>query len=303
MKLLIPLFLSLISWLPGSTPEKPQKHGGHSGIFSPEDRPAHLVGYSAITLKRGFILSEAFVNGQKGIFIIDTGAPYLVLNSNQIISDTSTPIQEGASNTTAIRETAVKHFQWAGIERKNIEALSLDISHLEDVLRLPIAGLIGFNVIKNHELVIDYELSLVQLFKSKKSNHLDAIEIPFSLDEHLPVIEATIGDNKLKLGLDTGSEVNLLDENWSTENNLLFHESGHHEVRGLDKKIKKARVATINITTIAGQDIDAMNYLLTPLSRKCQKFNIKIDGLLGHPFFRKGKFAINYKKEKTLFLS
>jgi hypothetical protein len=54
-----------------------------------------------------------------------------------------------------------------------------------------------------HELVIDYDQSFVILFKSKRAIEANAIEIPFTLDEHLPVIEITIGNQKLKMGLYT----------------------------------------------------------------------------------------------------
>jgi hypothetical protein len=69
----------------------------------------------------------------------------------------------------------------------------------------------------------------------------------------------------------------------------------------LDQQVKKVAPAIITSTQVGGIDFENMKYLYTLLSKKCAGFDIKIDGLLGAPFFRKGKFSINYYKKKLYF--
>ncbi len=320
MKFLLPLIILLIGLLPISSTANVDRVLPVEETKIYTAHPSLLIGYTAISIKRGFILSEAFLNGQKGIFIIDTGAPQLVLNANKISGD---PIQNNASGISAsidVGSINVENFAWSGINQKGIEALVISLDHLEEVLNLPIMGLIGYDVLKNHELLIDYDNAIAQVFKTdrialhkplsipkvfgkeKAYSENGVIEIPFTLQDHLPVIEAQIGNRKLKLGLDTGSESNLIDEAFAkyfdkTEMKIL----SEMEIRGLDKEIHKTKSIELEETHVNGKDFGPMPYLLYPLQEKCAAFDIKIDGLLGAPFFQKGKFSIDYKKKKIYF--
>ncbi|MEL6923344.1 MAG: pepsin/retropepsin-like aspartic protease family protein, partial [Bacteroidota bacterium] len=265
--------------------------------------PEHLLGYTAIEVRRGFILSEAFVDGQKGIFIIDTGAPQLVLNTSTHAA-THSKNAAGIAANMEIGSTTVKSFDWSGLHLKTPEVLLVDLSHLEATLQLPIMGLIGYDVLKDHELLIDYENSIAQLYASKRVvfHESEITEIPFSLDGHLPVIEAEINGHKLKLGLDTGSESNLLDKAYAKK--IMAQSDAASEVveiRGLDQQITRSYAFQVAATRMHGASFNDMRYLAYPLAAKCAAFQIDIDGLLGFPFFQQGKFSIDYRQQKIYF--
>ncbi len=62
-------------------------------------------------LKEGIIMVEATVDEKKGIFILDTGAPCLVLNANRFrVKDSKTQLM-GASASVPTKEKRVDRFE------------------------------------------------------------------------------------------------------------------------------------------------------------------------------------------------
>ncbi len=255
---------------------------------------------SAFKVVEGMIMVRASSNNQIGNYIVDTGAPLLIINDK---SDRGFKVAaRGITQSLEIREIQLQQFQWSGIKKQNISALALDISHLEVASGEKIAGIIGFKILKEYELVIDYPNQLLELLPLKKSKRMAAsplAAIPFNMQAHLPTVKAQIGKKKMWLALDTGSEVNVLDVNMRNRISEAFIErSAKEEIQGMDKEIKVVEAVSINTTNIKKMPFNSMKYIFTDLSHLKQASNLYIDGLLGYPFLKKGKFSINYKDKK-----
>jgi len=248
----------------------------------------------------GMILVEASMNQQKGNYIIDTGAPTLVINEKPTSNKVSAG--RGISESLVTAEVTVKDFNWSGIHKTNINAFKVDISHLEKVSGKVIQGIIGQDILKEVELLVDYQTQTLQLipiqYAKRKSQQPLAI-IPFTMQAHLPVIKVKIGKKKLSLALDTASESNILNTKIlkKLDNNQLSNNQ-EGEIHGLDQKIKKVQVATVKKTSVKDLALDNMPYLFTDLSHLKSESNIYIDGLLGYPFFKQRKMSINYNEQK-----
>ena len=199
-------------------------------------------------------------------------------------------------------EVVVNEFEWSGIAKKNLEAFKVDISHLERVFGMPLAGIIGYDILKEVELLVDYETKTIQLSPLKNKTILEERPIaiiPFTMQAHLPVIKVKIGSKKLRLALDTASESNILDQRVykKLQTELLSnHRIG--EIQGVDQEIKQVKIAAIKETSVKGIIFDEMPYLFTNLDHLKSESGLFIDGLLGYPFFKQGKFSINYKERK-----
>jgi len=252
------------------------------------------------TILEGMMVVEARVNQQKGNFIIDTGAPTLVLN--EIPTTTSNMAGKGISEGLMTDEVVVQEFNWSGIQKKNIDAFKVDISHLEAVSGKAIAGIIGYEILKEVELLVDYQARTVQLRPLKKkgpSLKKPIAIIPFTMQAHLPVIKVKIGKKKLKLALDTASESNILDQKvWAKIDPTLLSNPQVGEIQGVDQQIKTVQVATVQQTNVKNLPFSTMDYLFTDLSH-LKSSNLYIDGLLGYPFFKQGKMSINYQEQKV----
>ncbi len=252
----------------------------------------------SFTMLEGMMVVEATVNQQKGNFIIDTGAPTLVLNQQPTVNTQLTG--RGISEGLIADEVVVQEFHWSGIRKKNVAAFKVDISHLEKISGQNLAGIIGYDILKEVELLVDYHTQTVQLspVKAPKTKEPLAI-IPFTMQAHLPVIKVKIGKKKFRLALDTASESNILDKKIlrKLDKTLLSnHKIG--EIQGVDQQIKEVQVATIHQTAIRELSFDNMAYLFTDLSHLKSDSGLYIDGLLGYPFFKQGKLSINYQEKK-----
>lgn len=250
------------------------------------------------TMIEGMMLVEAYVNEVKGNFIIDTGAPTLVLNEKP--TDSKQHNGRGISEGLATDEISVRAFSWSSIQKKDLPAFKVDISHLEQVSNTEIAGIIGYDILKDISLFVNYNNQTVQLRPTNHTTNQRPIAvIPFTMQGHLPVIKVKIGKKKLRLALDTASESNILDQKFLKKiapNQIIAVRDG--EMQGVDQKIKAVTIATISGTSVKEKNLADMNYLFTDLSHLKSESNLYIDGLLGYPFFKQGQISINYQERK-----
>ena len=262
-----------------------------SRLLEPTSTPFELV--------RGLIIVQAEVNGEMGNFILDTGSPMMILNGNN--SENATKQANTLSGDLMGEWKKINVFAWAGIKKFNLDALSMDIGHLEFLAGKPLKGLIGYEFFGNIDLLIDFENQQLRLVPAGGSPKMEGwtlqAEIPFTMEGHLAVIEANIGDAKFRFGLDTGAGVNLMDIGRKPEiAPELLAPAKSTQVVGLSQNSDSYLAADILETTIAGKNYWNMRYILTDISKLHNLENNNVDGLLGYPFFQSGKFTINYGK-------
>lgn len=249
----------------------------------------------------GMIFIEATVNGKSGNFILDTGAPGIILND--VPTKTSDEIMaSGIGGQLNIGEVNIHRFEWGIINLTKIQGYTLDISHLEKSFGKDIAGLIGFDVLKDFELLFDYQNQVIQILNPKKNelhkHHKPLKKIAFQKQGHLPVIQVKIGKKAYHFGLDSGAEVNLLDAKIldKIDKNVIANLQ-QESIVGLENAPKTVQTATIKKTTLKSIEFPAMKYLFVDFSEVNQNNDLKIDGLLGFTFLKKSKISINYKKQ------
>ncbi len=262
--------------------------------------------FDAITSQLDIVNGMPYVyaqhDGKDGRFLLDTGAPMLVLNSSKITGKESIPAANFSSSFN-LSATKVKKFQWASVERKHLQALVLEIDHLEESTGSKLEGIIGYDILKDFELFIDYPNEQVLLLHpSENSLHKAAkpmATLDIELQDHLPVITVQIGSKTLRFGLDTGAGVNLIDKDCKTALPLEFFTIlGVEEIRAINQTSSQVEAALVNNVHIADLPFDNMKYLLTEFSDLQSKTNLKIDGLMGFPFFERVKCSIDYPNKK-----
>jgi len=251
---------------------------------------------------RGMIVVQAHLDGQPGYFVVDTGAPLMVVNQTPNAEQS----QQAKSFAKAVSYAPqiIDHFEWAGLTTKKLDALALDISHLEASTQRSLSGMVGYNALYNYEVLFDYSQNRMTLY-SPRRNELHRVatplmEIPFELQGHLPVVVVQSGTQKFNLGIDTGASVNLFDRRWLSDlpQEVLIH-LVQEEVRGFDQVLNPVPAALVSGMTLQGMALDEqMSYLFTDLQHLQVDTNLKIDGLLGFPFLKNLVFSINYAKRK-----
>lgn len=259
---------------------------------------------SSFELLGGLMLVEGELWNQKDSFVIDTGAPYLVINSDFYISNLDGVTAGGISGAASAQLIDIDQFSLGEYQVDDFSAFVMDLSHIEKVKNRKIKGLIGADILSNYEMLIDYDNKLLTMFKPRTTEyHTDVYpldEIPFELYGHFPVISVKIGKKQYKLGIDTGAEVNLL--NTASIDKEDFKNLGatvqSKKLHGVDKEKKTVACTKISNSMINGEVYDDMEFILTDISFLNNAYGIKLDGLLGFPFLKSKKFSINFKKKK-----
>lgn len=252
-------------------------------------------------LVRGMIVTKADIDDRQGEFILDTGAPLMVVND---IPSKPSWVAASFKDEIAVGETTIKAFNWAGTEEKSLDALVLDISHLESAFGRPLEGMIGFNAIKDYELFFDYQRKILLRCDPRKNvlhdNSEPSHSIRFQLYDHLPVITLKVGDRVLRLGLDTGACDNLLDESVVKElDPALFSFMADEAVQGLDQKVNRVQAIRVDNVQLADLPvISDLKFLTTEMPQLRDASGNELDGLLGYSFLSRMKFSINYPKRR-----
>ena len=252
----------------------------------------------------GLVIVVAEVNGQSGSFILDTGSPDLILNSRYFSGTKSEiSVSDILGGLQELSEVHVRRFDWMNISKRFINALALDLQSLEHKTSQPILGLIGYELLRGHEILIDYQQQRIELIpvaaKKALASRLLA-QLPFQMQGHLPVIEVKMGDYVIRLGLDSGAQANVLDSELLglLPENLFLGEK-KFRVKGIGGKSREVPVRELTGFRLGRAQILGQYFAFLPMSFLTSPDGIPVDGMLGFPFLSKAKVSINYI-EKTL---
>ena len=260
------------------------------------------VSIAPFNLINGMVVVKASVDGVWGNFILDTGSPGIVINSkNHNTSPDFTAT--GVGGELEVSEIFINHFKWGIIEKGGLTGFALDISHLEKATGRKLIGLIGFEILQHYEVLFDYPNKVVKIYDGKNAkeirHHSPNIEVKFEMNGHVPTIPVKVGNRKAYLGLDSGAEVNLIDQSFFKHLNKSFLSKPNKEkVVGLDQKEQEVVGALLNNPTIKGCSLPSMKFLFMDLSDLNGQFEYRFDGLVGFPFFQQHAVAINYHEKK-----
>jgi len=262
------------------------------------------------------IVIEAEVLNRKGNFIIDTGSQNLVLNTRHFKNTNSLPSYARHSGISSdIDEVRIKWLKKLLVRNfsiTNIKSDIIDLSNIESNKKMSLYGIIGYNVLKDYEIFIDFHLKQITLSRIEKNGHkidnlpyLEEISdtINFRLKKHTIILTSFVNKQKLNFGLDTGAEVNLLDksaskkiiENFKTPKKLIMIGASNKEVEVLAGKLYKVKLTD---KVYCGP----MRTIITNLSRMNIAYGTELDGVLGYEFIAMRRIIINYKKKQLYFV-
>ncbi|MCB0588447.1 MAG: aspartyl protease family protein [Phaeodactylibacter sp.] len=261
------------------------------------------------------IIVQAEIEGQKGNFILDTGSEKLVLNAKHFGSGwrDERSIKVGMlGNVEKEHSCLLRNLTWQGMSFKKVKADVIDLSHIEKKKNIPILGLIGYEIFKDYELLIDFQLRQVVLTRTNEAgDRLDNLAIippmvdslSFSLAQHIAVLDGNIDGHDVAFGLDSGAEYNLLNrkldrevlKNFEAIQHAVIHDAGGRA--STEQLAGKLYQLSIQNLSCPGMPTVLMN--MENLNRVLQS---RLDGLLGVEFLANRRTIINYKKKKLYFL-
>ncbi|MEM7349770.1 MAG: retroviral-like aspartic protease family protein [Acidobacteriota bacterium] len=247
------------------------------------------------------------LNGEEVPFVLDTGAPTVILNTAHFPENedgSANGAAYGVSGPVEMRSINIESFDWHGLRLHNTALIGLDLSHLETATGSEIVGLIGFDTVQDFELLIDYEAKQLTLFRPGAANFHGGIRpeatIPFTLEAHIPVVDASIGGKAMRLGIDTGAGVNLLDKPSFERLDATadYVAKATDVLHGADKNETTVPLIEVEATRVDTVELDSMVYSVADISHLNSGYGLQIGGLLGYPFLSQHKTSINFADEK-----
>ena len=260
------------------------------------------------------IVVQAAVEGQAGNFILDTGSSDLILNdrhySGGYAKDNYASLGTNGQ-VSSVRTRKVDEMQWDSINLQKVYADLIDLNHIEQKKNIRLLGLIGYSVLKEYEILIDFQLSQITLtLTDRQGNRIDPYayaETPvdsagFRLKSHIAVLDGTVGGESVQFGLDSGAELNLLDKRVNRSVLDHFEISKRVLLNGMEGESVEVIAGKLYHYRLQEQRCSPMRTILTDMSALNRAFRTRLDGLLGYEFFSERRTIINYKKEKLYFL-
>ena len=262
------------------------------------------------TLKGGLILINARIGEEYGSYIFDTGAKGLVLNANYIRPDRLLDGVQGVGISGGMRIGAkrLEAFNLEELSFPGIVANTVDLAHLEKNKKMRIHGLIGYDVLKDFEIMINYkEKHLTFSRLDDEGNMIDALphtldkidSIQFTLAKFIPVINVRVKGIQKQMGIDTGAEYNLLDMKRSKD--ILEHFKVLKQTKVVaanDRKIEVLGGKLYGLSFLKKYKNPGMHSVLTNFHQMDKLYQMRLDGILGYPFLMRWTTSFNYKKRK-----
>lgn len=261
------------------------------------------------------IAIDVTLNGKIKTFILDSGSPKVILNSKHINSseekkETISSAKGVSGNISGMDIEVLKHLDFGGIQLNNQKVITLDLSHLEEELGETFHGLIGYDLIKEYDILFDYEKLIITLinpnsFEKYKSTNLPnniLQAIPLELNGHVPVVKVQIDNEPYYFGIDTGAESNLISDNLFTSLQKFTSDIMIEELLGADNIVKKVKKGKIESMKIGSKSFKYMTTLFSDISHLNKSYNLQLDGLLGYELLSEQKTLISYARKELVFI-
>jgi hypothetical protein len=261
------------------------------------------------------ILVKATADSTEGSFILDTGCPHLVLNLTYFRQYPTTYAQDeektgmtGSVSTTVV-QTMIKNFRFGDMSYYRLEADLVNLGHIENSKGVKILGLLGMQLLRQFEMIIDFEKNLIYLHRVARKEAStyrhemlkdDSLyhTVPIELTDDRIIVKSEMAGKKMKLIIDSGAESNILDsrlpdkvfENVSITGKVMLAGAGSTKVEALTGDVQHLKIGS--------QDIASLPVLITNLEKTCFSYGGCVDGVLGFDFLSLQKIGFNFVTRK-----
>jgi len=229
---LIVLFLALVSNLGMAHDEVVKK--------------PYPTSYHHFTVLSNLIVVQAEMNGKVGNYIFDTGATGLVLNADyHKTGNATTSIQGVAKTVSTVHKMDILEFRFGNIVKENFTVSCLSLGHIESMINVELAGLIGAQLITlmDRSMIID------------QPDHV--MDIRFI--NNVPTIAVAIGNEKARMAIDFGASTSLLNESIAANLDLTIIEQVNLQTAsGMVDRMDKVQIDEMKLDDSFSYDTQAV---------------------------------------------
>jgi hypothetical protein len=259
------------------------------------------------------IVLQAKADSMTGNFILDTGAPNLVLNLTYFRQYASTQQQDAEQTSVtgtgaAVVKSSVADFSIGSMHYARLESDLINLGHIENSKGIRILGLLGMQLFTNCEMIIDYDKSLIYLHrigrKEAKNYRSELLKdtsgysvVPIEFIENKIVVRTEMEGKKLRFVIDSGAESNLLDSRLPDKIFANVVIRGRVLLTGTGAKQLEALSGDLSHLKIGNREVGSLPVVITNLEKTCVSYSC-IDGMLGFDFLSLHKLGFNFVTRK-----
>lgn len=293
-----------LSGLPAGAPD-PQ--GDWKTLVIPFNRSGNLI------------LIEAKIDSVVGNFILDTGAPYLVLNKTYFRDgidrrDTYSAGVDGSAATNVQRKTIPK-LQIGNLFYTAVEADVTSLGQLENKRGVQILGLLGLNLFT--QLRVSIHLQQNQIVLERLSDAGVPLEpwtdsllmktpeicMEFRLCDNKVFLPVVVAGHKMNWILDTGAETSVVDALARKKVLDTFRVRRRTQLTGTGGVQQEVLLGVLDEMQLGSRHFRFQQALVTGMRELSETCSVYIDGILGYTFLQQGCFVMNFKtKEFNMYL-
>ncbi len=309
------LSILLFSWLDGSCAGK-FKVGSisfpNAQVVPADPAPDGDFQTLVVPIKRAgnLIVVEAQIDSLEGNFVMDTGAPYLVLNATYFRDAPHVQEQESAGingESAGSFTTVVHNFSILDLHYSRLTADVTDLSAIENGRGIKILGLLGTRLFAKFAITIDLSNNLLYINKLDNKGNIPTCErvfknpdlkMQFKYMSDIIFLKGAVDDKSMWFVFDSGAETNLLDYNRVKKSIKSMQIINRSKLTGVGGSTFQVLYARFDKLTLGNKDFLCNRVLVANLEKMGKAYDHNIDGILGYDFFSRGVFTINFVKNE-----
>lgn len=279
----------------------------------PDPKPKGNEQILTLPIKRAgnLLLLEVKADSVIGNFILDTGAPHLVLNKTYFRNYPTFGSVYASGITGSASpgvETRLGTLDFGGIYFNDVDADMISLSHLEEKKGVKILGLIGLNLFKNLEILIDIERSTITLYRLSRTGEplmLDEIHskqpkqiLEIEDEAGVLVITGVLNSKRLRMYIDTGAESCVINSGASRKALEKVKITGSRRLIGAGGKQIEVLSGKVEGLEFKNFQFKSLPVTIANLNGLSTSYGTKIDGMLGYDFLASGRMSFNLNKKK-----
>lgn len=258
------------------------------------------------------MLIEVKVDTVMGEFILDTGAPHLVLNTTYFRNYPrfGEVLAAGITGSAGVgSQTRVSRLELGDLYFEDVDADMVSLGHLETQRGTRILGLFGINLLARLELFVDFENGSLEFRKLNRQgdpivsstgvSDSTGLSIKLSGNSRLAIVSGEIAGKELRFCLDTGAESNVLHSLLSNKVMQQVKLLRTTLVSGSGSNSADALLGRISSLSVQEQPYPSLAATVMNLNNLREMYQDPIDGILGMDFlYRHSKMSLNMSKRK-----
>lgn len=261
-----------------------------------------------IPLKRAdnLLLIEAEVDGLRGNFIFDTGAPGLVLNTTyfrqQAIRKNRSSV--GIAGTSSeVYETQIKNLRISELYYEYMLVELTELGHIENNKGLKILGLLGNALFEDLIVKIDIRKNVLYLIRHPKTTvksklPSNALVLPMSYVNYTMLLPMQIAGKNMSVCFDSGAEVMVLDNYLPKSVMKNVQLTKRLNLRGTGGQKLEVWSGVLKNLQVAKRTWPETPVIVSGLQQLSEAYGQTLDGIIGYSLIEKGIVEINIKKRQ-----